>query len=159
MYLIAEAEGLPLMATLRNAEHRKKLIERINKLRPESPPEWGSFTVGRMICHLSDGLSMALGELATRSLGKKNFQRFPLKHMVLYVMRFPKNVTTVPELLSSNPTSFEADRERVVERIDRMAVQADGAGMEHPLLGMLTTREWNVLQYKHIDHHLRQFGC
>ena len=148
-----------IMPSLKNPNDRKKLLERLYTMTSERQPLWGSLSAERMICHLSDGLTMALGDISIASLGKKQFQYFPLKHLILYVLRFPKGVRTMPELLATNPTSFAADRERVVELIDRLVAKADGVGPEHPLFGVLSNKVWNVLQYKHIDHHLRQFGC
>lgn len=147
------------MPTLRNTVDRKRLIERLYKVKPESRPQWGSLTAPRMLCHLSDGLAMALGDIAIESLGRKKYQRFPLKHLILYVIQFPRNVQTMPELLATEPNSFEADRERLVQQIERLVRKSDGAGPEHPLLGVLSNKAWNVLQYKHIEHHLTQFGC
>lgn len=147
------------MPSLKNTRDRKLLFEQLYKVKPESQPQWGSLTAPRMLCHLSDGLAMALGDISLESLGRKKYQRFPLKHLILYVIQFPKNVQTMPELLSTEPSSFEADRARVVVQIERLAAKANGVGPEHPLLGVLTNTEWKVLQYKHIEHHLRQFGC
>ena len=28
----------------------------------------------------------------------------------------------------------------------------------HPFFGKVTPREWSIGMYKHLDHHLRQFG-
>jgi hypothetical protein len=147
------------MPTLKNATDRKRIVERLYKLTSETQPLWGSFTSARMICHLSDGLAMALGDLPVKSVNMKMFQRFPLKHLILYVLPFPKGARTVPELLKTSPGSFTADRERLVEQIEQLALKHAGAGPEHPLFGWLTNHEWQVLQHKHIDHHLRQFGC
>lgn len=146
------------MATLRNAADRKKLIERICKLSPDSRAQWGSFTVERMICHLSDGLANGLGDVTMKSVNMKMFQKFPVKHLV-FLLPLPKGSRTVPEMLATSPGDFAVDRERVLRQIERLAAKPAGAGPEHPFFGWLTNQEWQLLQYKHIDHHLRQFGC
>ncbi len=148
-----------IMPSLKNTRDRKLLLERLYKVKPESQPQWGSLTAPLMLCHLSDGLAMALGDISIESLGRKKYQRFPLKHLILHVIQFPRNVQTMPELLATEPSSFEADRERVVQHIERLIRKSDGVGPEHPLLGVLSNKEWNVLQYKHIEHHLMQFRC
>jgi hypothetical protein len=146
------------MPTLRNHEIRGGLIERLQHLTPATKPQWGKLDAPRLLCHLADTLDMSLGDLPTQSLNKKALQRFPLKHLVLYVFPFPKSVATPPELLSSAPVNFEADRQRVVKRIERLATAPDTKGPEHPAFGPLTNNEWNILQWKHISHHLKQFG-
>jgi hypothetical protein len=146
------------MSSLRNESARNSLIQRLNRLTSAAQPRWGKLNAPRMICHLGDTLAMSLGDIRIPSANKKAFQRFPLKHLILYVFPFPKNVPIAPELLASQPTSFDADRKRIIKMIERLAATPRALGPEHPLFGPLTNEEWNVLQRKHIDHHLRQFG-
>ncbi len=147
------------MAPLRNESARSALIERLEKLSASSRAQWGSFDAPRMVCHLKDALGMALGEISTKPGNRKVFHHFPLKHLFLHVLPMPKNIPTAPEMLTSVPSVFEADRRRVVELIRRLAAMPRTMGPEHPFFGPLTNDEWNILQWKHIDHHLRQFGC
>ena len=43
-----------------------------------------------MLQHLRLSTRMALGELPVPSANKRVFQRFPLKHLILCVLPFPK---------------------------------------------------------------------
>jgi hypothetical protein len=146
------------MPSLRNEETRNGLIQRLQRLTPETKPHWGKLDAPRLLCHLGDTLAMSLGDISTRSMNIKAFHRFPLKHLIIYVLPFPKGANTAPELLSSSPIDFESDRSRVVELIGRLAAKPDANGPEHPFFGPLTNKEWNALQSKHISHHLKQFG-
>ena len=146
------------MPSLRNDETRKDVVQRLQKLTPAARAQWGKFDAARMLCHLQDALAMAVGELPTEPMNRKAFHHFQLKHLILYVFPFPKSAPTAPELLSTNPEEFETHRQRVVELIDRLAVAPQGNGPEHPFFGPLNNEEWNSLQWKHIDHHLKQFG-
>jgi Protein of unknown function (DUF1569) len=147
------------MPSLREASTRNVLIQRLQQLTPTTKPKWGKFDAARMLCHLNDALAVSLGEMSTTSMNKKAFQHFPLKHLVLYVFPFPRGAQAPPDMLSSQPAEFETDRQRLFERIERMAAIAEGPGPEHPLFGPLSSEEWNALHWKHIDHHLKQFGC
>jgi hypothetical protein len=102
---------------------------------------------------------MALGELPVASKNMRAFQVFPLKHLLLYVVPFPKGAPTARELLPVEVGSFEAQQKSLAGLIERIAM-GPGAGMgpAHPLFGPLTRREWGTVVYKHCDHHLRQFG-
>jgi hypothetical protein len=111
-----------------------------------------------MLCHLGDTLAMALGDTHLPSMNANRMQRFLLKYLFLYVVPMPKGLPTAGGLLSSPPSNFEADRRRVMELIERLAAVPRALGPEHPFFGPLTNDEWNVLQRKHTDHHLRQFG-
>jgi hypothetical protein len=147
------------MPSLRDQTVREELIRRLDSLTAAARPKWGSLDAPRMICHLGDALAMSLGELAVKSANRKAFQHFPLKHLIIYVLPFPKGVPTAPELLSTPPRDFDADRRRLVGFINRIAAAPKAMGPEHPFFGPLTNEEWNALHWKHISHHLKQFGC
>jgi hypothetical protein len=75
------------------------------------------------------------------------------------VLPMPRNVPTARELLATPPSDFERDRRTCAELVRRFSsVPARGAGPSHPLFGILAWPEWGVLQWRHLDHHLRQFG-
>jgi hypothetical protein len=147
------------MKSLHETADRDLFLARLGRLTPDSRPLWGRMSAGKMLCHLGDSLSMALGDLKVAARGNRAFQVFPLKHFVLYVMPFPKGVPTAPELLSTQPAEFEQDRQRVKELTTRFATAGKmGTGPEHPLFGVLDGTEWGALLHRHFDHHLRQFG-
>jgi hypothetical protein len=104
---------------------------------------------------------MTLGELKVPSANKRAFQIFPLKHLIIYVLPFPKGAPTAPELkVDEVAASLEDERAALLELLDRIGTgPQEGAGPAHPLFGPLTRREWAVITYKHVDHHLKQFGA
>ena len=146
------------MPTFRSPSQRDALIQRLQRLGPDAQPRWGSLTAPRLLCHLCDTLAMAVGELPVPPMNKRVFHHFPMKHLILYVLPFPRGVPTSRELLSSSPASFDADRQRVLELIARLAASPGALGPSHPLFGPLNNDEWNALQAKHLAHHLTQFG-
>lgn len=148
------------MPSLRNQATRSAIAQRLQQLTLSTKPKWGKFDAPRMLCHLSDALSVSLGEIQSRPLNRKIFQHFPMKHLALYVLPFPKGFPAPPEMLGTAPAAFDADCNRLVELINRVAALPQGEdGPEHPLFGPLSNEEWNALHWKHIDHHLKQFGC
>jgi len=113
-----------------------------------------------MLQHLRLSANMTLGALSLPSANKRAFQVFPLKHLILYVLPFPKGAPTAPGLKPGDATSFEEERGVLLELFERIGTgPTEGAGPEHPLFGPLTWREWGVVTYKHADHHLKQFGA
>ncbi len=147
------------MLSLRDDATRTAIVQRVQRLTPGATAKWGRFDAPNMLCHLSDVLAVSVGDIKAQSVNRKVFQHFPLKDLIIYVLPFPKNVSTAREFLRSTPAAFDDDRQRVINLIDRLATAPEGYGPEHPLFGRLTNEEWNVLQRKHIDHHLKQFGC
>jgi hypothetical protein len=140
---------------------RAAIAARVRSLSASSSKRWGSMDVAAMLQHLRLTASMTLGELPVASRSKRVFQVFPLKHLILYVVPFPKGAPTAPELKpGAGQASFEDERRAVLELLERIGTgPRDGAGPAHPLFGPLTWREWGVATYKHADHHLRQFGA
>ena len=147
------------MPSLRDETVRRDLVQRLQALTAAKKPKWGKLDAPRVLCHLSDALAMSVGQISVQPMNRKVFHHFPLKHLIIYVFPFPKGAPTAPELLSTAPQDFDTDQRRVVELIDRLAAAPKAKGPEHPFFGLLTNEEWNVLQWKHIDHHLQQFGC
>ena len=148
------------MRTILNESDRAEIDARLRSLSASSIARWGSMSVVGMLQHLRLSTRMAVGELAVPSANKRVFQKFPLKHLILYVLPFPKGAPTAPELKPVDAVSFEEERAAVLELMERIGTgPRDGAGPAHPLFGPMTWREWGVATYKHADHHLKQFGA
>lgn len=146
------------MGTLFDARDRRMILERLGKLRPDARPLWGRFTPSQMVCHVTTGVGQGLGEVV---LGPPSgpLTHWPLNWLLIHVVPFPRNAPAAPDMLSRAPTSWEQDMATL-----RRMVEAYGAadpGGEWPasrVFGRISGRSWGVLQYKHLDHHLRQFG-
>jgi len=146
------------MATFLDDRDRARLMGRLAALTPGAQPRWGKFSVTGMLCHLRECARMASGELHVPDAGKKAFQTFPLKHLILYVLPFPKGAPTAPLLLATSPEEFEEAFQQVKKALDDFLHEEQRPAPPHPLFGPLTRKQWGALVYKHTDHHLRQFG-
>ena len=148
------------MRTILNEADREELSSRLRSLSVSSTRRWGSMDVVGMLQHLRLAARMTLGELPVPSANKRVFQKFPLKHLILYVFPFPKGAPTAPELKPIDTVSFEEERSAVLDLLERIGTgPREGGGPAHPLFGPMTWREWGVATYKHTDHHLKQFGA
>jgi hypothetical protein len=113
-----------------------------------------------MFTHLRLSALMALGDLPVACKSKRAFQVFPIKQLILHVVPFPKGAPTAPELLVGDAPPADAIRSELMSLTERIgAGPSAGDGPVHPLFGRLSFREWGVATYKHMDHHLRQFGA
>ena len=147
------------MRSILNEGDRAAIHSRVQSLSVSSTGRWGSMDVTSMLQHLRLSAQMTLGELQVPSANKRAFQVFPLKHLILYVLPFPKGAPTAPELKPGVATSLDEEQAAVLELLERIGTgPREDAGPAHPLFGPLTWREWGVATYKHVDHHLRQFG-
>ena len=148
------------MGSILNEDNRTEIVNRMQSLSASSTGRWGTLDVAGMLQHLRLSARMTLGELPTVSANKRAFQVFPLKHLLLYVLPFPKGAPTSTELKPGAAASFEEERTALLEMLERIGTgPREGAGPDHPLFGPLTWREWGVVTYKHADQHLRQFGA
>ena len=148
------------MGSILNDDDLMAICQRIGSVTSASVPRWGRMNANEMLTHLKKSALMALGELPVDCKSKRAFQVFPIKHLILYVVPFPKGAPTAPELLVTNAESFDAVRSELVSLLERIgAGPREGYGPVHPFFGRLSFREWGVATYKHTDHHLRQFGA
>jgi hypothetical protein len=148
------------MGSILNETDRAAIVNRMRSLSTSSTRRWGTMDVTGMLKHLHLSALMALGEMDVPSANKRAFHMFPLKHLLLYVVPFPKGAPTAPKLKPVDAASMEEERAALLELIERLGTgPSEGAGPAHPLFGPLTWREWGVVMYKHADHHLKQFGA
>jgi len=150
------------MPSLRNEKDRRELVERLNRVTPAAKAQWGSLDAPKMMVHLRDSLEAGLGKLQVGRHGPAAFRRFPLKHLAIYVVPMPKGARAARELLARGAGDFQLDfeeeRRQLVAGMEQMATMPKGPGPEHFLFGAMSYDQWNRLNWKHIDHHLRQFG-
>lgn len=146
------------MQTIWNTGERRRLQERLAALTPDAERRWGSMTAPQTVAHLADAARMALGDLPCQS--KTLPIRYPpLKQLIVYWLPFPKGAPTAPELIGRAPPSWTTGVSDLTALLDRLARQpSDRNWPEHPAFGRLSRRAWGVLVYRHMDHHLRQFG-
>lgn len=139
----------------------EEVKQRIAQLRPNSERVWGKMNPGQALEHCSRGMEMALGEktpprvFVGRVLGwivkpKVTGNDEPLR----------RNTPTAKELVVRDERDFGTERARLWGLIDRFAAAGPAGCTKHPhaFFGRLTPEQWAILMYKHLDHHLRQFG-
>lgn len=149
------------MHTLLQINDRRAIVERIERLTPQHERLWGTMTVHQMLCHCTDQLRMAAGELPSLRRDSR-LSRTLVKRLVLAGMPAPRGkVQTVPELHQSmdgtRPTEFEADRRTLIDYINRFAGPPAPA-VVHPAFGPMSHEEWARFGWLHLNHHLKQFG-
>jgi hypothetical protein len=140
----------------------REIKERLARLRPESPRQWGKMNAAQAVSHCGGGIELALGDLKP--------PRMPIGRLIGWAIKplalgnddpIKRNAPTVPGLERSDERELEQERQRLYGLIDRFAATGAEQCTSHPhsFFGKLTPEEWAVLMYKHLDHHLRQFGA
>jgi hypothetical protein len=138
--------------------------QRIQQLRPETERQWGSMAVAHTLAHCTSGVEMAMGVIRAKRAPFPATLLGPLIKPFVFRDDKPmrRNSPSSPELFSADPTQCELQRERsrLIATIDSFSSQGAACctNYPHPFFGPLKPEQWAILMYKHIDHHLRQFG-
>jgi hypothetical protein len=148
------------MNTLFDDTDRAALVARINALQPAAARQWGKMNPAQMLCHLGKALETATGDrpMKQKFLGK--ILTPLIRKSVFGDKPFGKNSPTDPTFVVADDRDFAAERARLLALIGRLVARGPAAAGDapHAFFGKLSGEEWGQLMYKHIDHHLRQFG-
>lgn len=149
------------METLFDPDCYQRVVRRLESVQPDAPRQWGKMTAGQMLEHTARALEMAAGRRPSqqRLLGK----------LIGWIFRkgfvgpqpFPKGSPTGPDFIIRDEPDFARTKARLTALLaDFHALGERGCdGHVHGFFGRMTGAEWGITQYKHLDHHLRQFGA
>jgi Protein of unknown function (DUF1569) len=144
-----------------NKEVAANVIQRIQQLTDATAPKWGSMGVAQMLAHCNVTYEMVY---ETNHPKPNAFIKFILKKLVknkvVSELPYQKNGKTAPQFLIKDSKNFEAEKQRLVNYISKTQ-ELGGAYFdkkESHSFGVLSTTEWNNMFYKHLNHHLDQFG-
>ena len=137
-----------------------EILKRIEKLNANSQPKWGKMDVAQMLAHCSSFQNIAMGySVPPRGLLGLLVGRFA-KPIFYNDKPLPQNMSTIPTIIISDKRDFELEIEKLKQLIKTF--QKNGpmtsTSHPHPFFGKLTSDQWGKGIYKHLDHHLRQFG-
>jgi Protein of unknown function (DUF1569) len=138
--------------------------QRINKLSPDARALWGKMNVSQMLAHLQPPMMVAFGQLQLRGGLMAFFFGKMAKRQMLEDKPFKKSMPTMKAFKFTGKNfpekDFAKEKAIVLAYLDRFVTEGPGiiANKIHPFFGPLTIDEWDTLQWKHLDHHLRQFG-
>ena len=135
-------------------------IARIESLAPGATRRWGKMDAGQMLAHCAEPLRIAVGDRSlARGLIGLLFGRMA-KRKFLASGEFRRDGPTHPSFVFRDARDVAVERPRVVELVRRFSERGPrGVPAEHPFFGPMTPEEWDALMWKHLDHHLRQFGA
>jgi len=138
-----------------------QVIQRINKLAADSRPQWGKMNVSQMLAHCCVPYETVYTDKHPRPNAIARFMiKLIVKKAVVGPKPYPKNGRTAPHFIISDERDFELEKGRLIDFIQKTQELGPDHfdGKESHAMGTLTLDEWNSLFYKHLDHHLSQFG-
>ncbi len=149
------------MTNIFDAKETDLVINRINKLEPITRPLWGKMSADQMLAHCNITYEMAFEDKHAKPNGfTKLILKLFVKNTVVGERPYRKNSKTAPQFLITNARNFVEEKARLTDYLKKAQSLGEDYfdGMESHSFGKLTKQEWNTMFYKHLDHHLNQFG-
>lgn len=149
------------MKNIFEATVTNEVIGRINQLTPESKGLWGKMTVSQMLAHCCVTYEMIYEDIHPKAGFFKTFiMKLFVKNIVVGSKPYKKNSPTAPAFVIADKRNFQEEKKRLIDYLKK--TQELGGeyfdGKESNSFGKLSEAEWNVMFYKHLDHHLNQFA-
>jgi len=136
------------------------LCARIGRLTADSEPGWGKMSSAQMCSHCAEVAEVANGKPLVGTPWYVRLMGGMIRKMVLSEKPYPRSTRTHPQYEIGAGVGFDEQKARLLEILDAMysAGSAHAGDSPHPLFGVLSADESGWLTYKHLDHHLTQFG-
>ncbi len=137
---------------------KQDIVIRINKLSSDSKGIWGKMNVGQMLAHVQVPIGVAEG---TRNIKRTLFGRIigPLTKPIIYNNKpFKRSLPTDPSfVMLGNEKDFETEKQNLLGMVNNFSEKTI-VNEVHPFFGKMTKEQWSIGTWKHLDHHLQQFG-
>ncbi|POY36201.1 hypothetical protein C3K47_10605 [Solitalea longa] len=143
-----------------NNETAEKIIERVKQLGAESSGLWGKMTAEEMLMHCNSCNREILE--GSRGTQKTSLKQYLLRILALYLApNFKKGIKSEDHHIIGhkiNNLNFEEIKDEFIDLIHQFPLNKKELTLSHPAFGNISTKQWGIAAYKHMDHHLRQFG-
>ena len=139
----------------------QEIIGRIENLRDTTRGLWGKMAVSQMLAHCCVTYEFVYDDIHPPvSTIKKILLKLFVKPFVVSEKPYKKNTRTAPEFLVTADKVFDKERQRLIDYLNKTQElgEAHFDNKESRSFGSLSVKEWNIMFYKHLDHHLGQFG-
>lgn len=143
-------------------EESEVLCKRIDTINAQSLPLWGKMNASQMIKHCT----IPYNQIFDKNVPKSPFLmrimvRLFFKKSMVNETPYKQNLPTAPNFIINETPDIEPCKEILKAKIRETQILGAShfEGKAHSTLGILTAVEWNNVLYKHLDHHLRQFGA
>ena len=131
--------------------------QRIERLTPETSPQWGKMDAAQMMSHNTEILNVFNGKPLLNTPFIAKLFKGMIRKMVVGKKPYPKNSRTHPQYLQTSAKDFNVEKQNLLKALNKMR-EMEGEKTAHALFGVLNTDEKGWSLYKHLDHHLTQFG-
>lgn len=142
--------------SLYSPDVHQECLRRIARLTPDTAPRWGRMNVAQMLAHCAEIQEVTNGKALKDTPFLAKLLRSVIRKAVLGEKPYPRGTRTHPQYRQVAERDFETERRRLLDALDRFTKIE--RPRPHPLFGEMTRDERGWGMYKHLDHHLGQFG-
>jgi hypothetical protein len=139
----------------------QETVRRVEALQPSAPRQWGKMTPAQMLEHAARVVEMACGKGPQKQIWPGKLLSWTFRRNFLGEAPFGKNAPTGRGFVIQNEPDFDAVKARLLLVMRELHSKGESGcdGNVHRFFGRLSGAQWGTTQYKHLDHHLRQFGA
>ncbi len=147
--------------SLYNSTTHQLIRSRVESLSPDSPQKWGKMNLPQTMTHLRKAVETGLRKGPTKfSIISFLFGPY-IKKMVMSDTPYKEGLPTAKKMIITDERDFDIEKTKLLATLDKFVNSKEEfpSTINHPLFGKLTEEEWGYSQWKHFDHHLRQFSA
>lgn len=149
------------MENIFSSKGAKSFLDRLDKLTPETKAMWGTMNVSQMLAHCNVTYEMCYETKHPKPNGLVRFiLKMFVKKFVTNEVPYKKGSKTAPQFIITDQKEFNTEKNRLINFILKTQELGDTyfEGKESLSFGKLSSKEWNNMFAKHLDHHFNQFG-
>lgn len=137
---------------------KKEIIARINKLTPDTKQLWGKMNVSQMLAHVQLPIRIAYGTHEPKGSFLLKLIGPLFKSQLWNEKPWKQNLPTDPTfVMTGQEKEFEREKTALLDLVNRFS-EATITREKHPVFGKIDKQNWSKAMWKHLDHHLSQFG-
>lgn len=144
---------------------RFQLFSSLEEATPDAKAHWGKMSAQQMIEHLGDFFDISSGKLKFDLITPAE-QLPKYREFLLSDKAFRENTKAPASIIGDEPlplrkASIEEASAALKQSVESFFIYYENGNATptvHPVFGPLSFEDWILLHYKHVAHHLRQFG-
>jgi hypothetical protein len=148
------------MKNLFDKDTYTEIISRLNTLTPETQRQWGKMNVAQMLAHCKEAFTVPLSDKKMPRMFIGLLLGWAFKKKLYDEKPWKRNLPTAPNFIIKDERNFEKEKKELVAMVDQFYSNGPGkvGKYPHPMFGSFTPEQWGQSMYKHVHHHLMQFG-
>lgn len=148
------------MKSLFDKDSYEEIIRRMNALTPDTQRQWGKMEVAQMLAHCKEAFKVPLNNKKMPRMFIGLLLSWMMKSKLYNEEPWKKNLPTAPNFIIKDQRDLNTEKKELAELITKFYSAGHGnvGKFPHPFFGTLSQEQWGKSMYKHLDHHLMQFG-